>query len=373
MSFFNIRMLIAALLFSSVVVDAAERKIFLEENFKDGVNEDSEELWQWDYTSQGTSTGMMYGEGDIYEISDETYMSDRSSLRLNFNGRNNFCNICGGVDYELTTTEDELLCFQFGNQAHQKSVYNKTAEFSTWPIVSERGDTACIAKTRPNMDNVGGVDIDSKLTDTVHLPNKCGVNGTVGGNIDRRSDCNRAVNYLKGVSAADLSFGETISRRFYMYVPLETELPEVTFKLGYSYWAREGESLRSATLKISTQRGNSLELSMPSGTTTTIGRDVFKLTKGKWFYFEEIFTRESALGRIDATYTLYASPEDQYSNEPIIVDSNFNLGELRKMTIGGNWQHFNEVSGYVYFDNILISNMYAGPVNRPLMPDVVLE
>ncbi|MEO1580986.1 MAG: hypothetical protein AAFR91_04015, partial [Pseudomonadota bacterium] len=199
--------------------------------------------------------------------------------------------------------------------------------------------------------------------DTMRIPFQCGVNGQVTNDPGRRSDCNKAINYLVNVRPTDLDFGETLSRRFYLYIPSVTTLPNITFKLGYSRWQRQGESSRNATLKLSVQRDLRVTLTAPNS--ESINVDAFA-PKDRWIYFEETFRRESGPGVRDGSYRLYMGPADESLatlTTPILVRSGFELGQLTAISTHGNWQHTNAVSGSVYFDEIVIAKGFVGPEN----------
>jgi hypothetical protein len=90
----------------------------------------------------------------------------------------------------------------------------------------------------------------------------------------------------------------------------------------------------------------------------------------KWYYYEELFVRESSEGAGDAEYHLYFGALDDNIGEPVISRTDFNIGELKDISMHGNWQHYNDVSGYIYFDDILMSDGYVGPAgySRPVAP-----
>lgn len=377
--------------------------VFFEETFGDELDADSSSAyllgadeaetkqllsnsdWGWgsDFDND-PSTGVRYGEGDIYDISTTESYSDGVSLRMNFAGRNGYCNICGGNEYTIDYVDSTSACFNYDGSAHEAYVFNKSNDFSKWAISSDSNNRICINTSTGLIaggiyDSADTVADGFAVGDAIQLPNLCGTNGSVGGNINRRSDCNLNINYLDNVSSDDLGYGESISRRFYLYIPSDTVLPGTTLKLGYSYWQRYGASQRSSTIKVSVQRGGTMELSMPGGSkyAQSASSDVFKIVRDQWMYFEEVFTRESSQGATDASYEVYASVVGDYDPEPIATESGFELGALKKMSIAGNWQHNNDVSGYAYFDNILISDTKAGPVIKPVLgtpgPSVVIE
>lgn len=355
------------ILLASFSSQAQDSEILFEEDFSDPINGNPNPIWSWNL-QEGKRDGMMLGENDIYQVvKGEQFISHRASLRMNFSGRNGLCNTCGGEYVEVASISDGKACVSSQVEKHEDYVYNLSNEFSTWKVVESSGGT-CFDTQSPKQPSIGNATSVVEVGDAIFLPNICGETGTVGRNIDRRSDCDKAINQLQGVSSTNLDYGETISRRFYLYIPKETTLPDVTFKLGYSTWQRPDESFRYSTLKISVQRDLTLELHTPDGgkyVRSASSSDAFMVPRDEWVYFEEIFTKESSPESSDASYTLYVNPIDEEGTNPITHVDNFVLGDLRGMSIGGNWQHMNDVEGYIYFDNIVISKSKVGQVNRP--------
>ncbi|WP_347330105.1 hypothetical protein [Marinimicrobium locisalis] len=356
------------ILSASFASQAQDADILFKEDFSEPINGNPNPVWSWNL-EEGKRDGMMLGENDIYRVVEgEQFVSHRKSLRMNFAGRNDLCNTCGGEYLEVTSVSDGEACTRADPDGYESYVYNLSNQFSTWNIIDSPEGQLCFNAKSAKEPSIGDAESSVKVGDAIFLPNICGETGTVGRNIDRRSDCDKAINQLDGVSSKQLDFGETLSRRFYLFIPPETVLPDVTFKLGYSTWQRPGEGFRYSTLKISVQRDLTLELHTPDGgkyVRSGSSLDAFTVPKDKWIYFEEVFTRESSADSKDASYTLYVSPIDDLDREPITHVDNFVLGELRGMSVGGNWQHMSDVKGYVYFDNIVISKSKVGQVNRP--------
>ena len=298
----------------------------------------------------------MFGPNDIYSITDDMAHSGSKSWRLNFGGRNGWCNVCGSSTINLSGQDIAAGCISISKSPIGSLVFNKSNGFSVWEVASQTNNTACIrfgSSAGESLFDAAQVNEG----DEFKLPNKCGVNGTVGGSTTRRSDCNKAINYFLGTVETDFEYGEDLSRRFYMYIPSDTVLPDITLKLGYTHFKKDGPTY-SSTLKISVQRGMNLELSTPKGPV------VLKETvpKDEWVYFEEVFTRESSSGASDGRYRLWVSPADAYSPEPIRDEQGLEIGKLIDMSFNGNFQHYTDSSGYVYFDDLKIGNEYAGPV-----------
>lgn len=347
-------------------VMASAQTILFEEQFKDEITGDPQPVWSWDLRGD-VREGMMVGPDDIYEVVEgEHYLSHRRALRMNFKGRNNLCNTCGGEYTEIDQLEDGKACMTVKPDTYEDRVYNLTNYFSVWEVSENSETRICVSNEQRIASSIYNEASSLSKGDAIYVPYECGVSGVIGKDVNRKSDCNKAVNYLDGIDSDQVGYGETVSRRFYIYIDEGAVLPNSTFKLGYSRWWHEEGKAYNSKLKISTQRDMSLQLNMPNREPDNT-RGSFYVPVGEWVYFEELFTRESSENADDAVYKLWASPIDEYTPEPLIHVEGFKLGKLFDMSIGGNWQHHNDVKGYVYFDNIKISKEHIGPVNRPIV------
>ena len=77
-----------------------------------------------------------------------------------------------------------------------------------------------------------------------------------------------------------------------------------------------------------------------------------------------MFERESVKGAADGSYKMYWGKAGQTDGIPAVEQDNIEVGEFIDLSINGNWQHSNEVSGYVYFDDVRITNFYQGDTAR---------
>ncbi len=355
--------LISALVFGFANVSQA--KVFFEDNFENGsVNASPSPKWSWKapISAGNISSGMMYSDNnsDIYSVSSKVANAGKHSLRLDFNGRNNWCNMCGSKTVKLTQSDVNSGCVSVTGAPWHNVLYNKTNGFSTWQITNSSSNKVCF-KDGKAVNNSLTTNNRLAAGDEIKIPYQCGINGIVGRNKDRRSDCDKAINYLNGQTASDLGYGQTLSRRFYMYIPKETVLPGVTLKLGYSHF-RRGGSLVNYTLKLSTQRNSTISLTAPGGKYNT-NSSGYAVQKGVWHYFEEVFKRESSASANDGSYKLYtgAVTKGDKLKTPHVSQNNLKLGSFVDMSFMGNFQHFNDAKGYIYFDDILISDSYVGP------------
>lgn len=312
--------------------------------------------WAWEAPySESNRFGMMFGERDIYSVSDKVANSGRSSLRINFNGRNNFCNICGSET--LTVTESNLVdgCFDTSGE-REDAIYNSDNAFSVWQVRSSSPSRVCVDMSAPIEQPLLDIAPNIALGDELKLPYVCGVNGSIGSNISRRSDCDLAINYLEGIRPTDFEFGETLSRRMYVYIPSETILPSVTIKLGYAKFEAS-----NIVPFVSSSRGARFEID-GNAILGFLQTDLF-FERNRWMYIEEVYTRETAANADDGRFLLYAGFAGDDLTIPVLSASGLRFGELKSLSIIGNWPHRNEASGYLYIDDVAVGNEYIGPVD----------
>jgi len=333
---------------------------FFEEDFEAGsINSQPNPVWSWKVAASDSNVvkSMMYGSSgqDIYSVSDTVSFTGKYSLRLNFAGRNNWCNQCGSVEVAVNSGDIAVGCVAVTGGPWNNVIFNKSNGFSSWAVTRQDSGQVCFNTTTP----IGGSTYETSGFadgDLIKVPYQCGVNGIVGRRINRRSDCNKAINYLDGVLASHLGLGETLARRFYIFIPSGTVLPDNTLKLGYSHY-RKGGRLAASTLKLSVSRGLTLSLAAPGGNFV----NGYAIQKDKWYYFEEIFTRETSTEGSDGKYVLYVAPAGEAVTAPQLIQTEVTIGELKDMSINGNFQHNNDASGFIYFDAIVIKDAFIGP------------
>ncbi|MEL7310237.1 MAG: hypothetical protein AAFN07_01890 [Pseudomonadota bacterium] len=358
---------IAALLLLSGNAQS-QSEILFEEDFESGGFGGPEPSgWAWRNAPTSASnieTAMMRGANeDVYSVTRTRPYRGSYSMQMDFSGRNNWCNICGSTDVTLTSTTASTGCFSASvDGPYGDDMYNLSNGFSRWRVSSVNGRQICVDTDNPAGDPVFAGAATLRTGDNIKVPRRCGVNGSIGGQPGRRSDCNRAINYLDGISSSDLGYGETISRRFYLFMPSQSVLPEITMKIGYGSWRRSGSGVSNSEFNLSVQRNLQLVVRLPTGNLVVSQSNA---SRDNWMYFEESWTRESGPGRNDGSYRAYMGRADAPVNQlttPVVVEQGIEVGELVRLSIAGNWQHNREVSGYVYFDDIVIAKGYVGPI-----------
>ncbi len=329
--------------------------------------------WQTPFDPVSNVFGMMFGEGDIYTRSLAYKHSGKYSLRLNFAGRNNFCNVCisGSKTFFMKSGENDRTFFQDNAGTDltaefpelpdsQMRVYNSTDRWARWQVQSVTGDRLDFVGNAPFQNDLQG-DGDFDDGDEIRIVKICNSG-------DRRSDCNLGINYLREgggnpVSAAHFPFGGTLARRMYIYVPSETIMPNIGIKLGYAHFKKGGPP-KAHFLILMVQRNSSLEVDQ-LGIAGKYFAKILPIEKNRWYYIEEVFKRESALGASDGTFELYAAPAGADASVPLRVNTGIEYGDLSDISIVGNWQKTNEDAGSMYFDDVAIATSKIGPVPNP--------
>lgn len=342
------------------VVSAEDFAIFFHDDFEGAdIDDNPRPVWSWETPYSKTSPyGMMYGEGDIYS-NKQVNVGGRSSrvLSLNFNGRNGFCNICGSATHFIKDFELREQCFSVNGGPFSNKLFNKDGGFTTWRLTSIDSSKVCFNGEAPIEGSLLG-DNFIEPGDELKIPFQCGISGSIGGAEDRRSDCNLAINYLNGIDREHFEPNMTLARRMYLYIPKSTEMPGSGLKLGYTVFQKTGENPVSIIPVILTSRNSSLEVD---------GNKYFgykftdyRFERDKWHYLEEVWTRESREGGFDGTYKLYAGEVGSDTSTPLLSLTEIEYGDIKKLSIIGNWQHKNEAIGSIYIDNVMVANRFIG-------------
>ena len=329
--------------------------------------------WKAPYSAPSNLYGMMFGEGDMYTRSLAHKYSGKYSLRLDFEGRNNFCNSCiSGIKtvfmksglsnqtyFQDNAGTDHTL--NFGTLPDpQIRVYNKSDNWARWQVSSVAVDRLNFVGNSPAQNDMGG-DGDFDAGDEIKIVKMCGVS-------ERRHDCDLAINYLENFSApVHFPYGGTLARRMYFYLPSSTQLPDIGIKLGYVHFKKGGPYAVFPAIMI---RSGVSKLEMANG-----GMYAYDwggtIKKDTWYYLEEVYTRESASGANDARYQLWLAeaglPEVLKADE-----TGFNIGSFIDMSIVGNFQNMENATGSIYFDDVAIATSRIGPIepggNLPVVP-----
>ena len=154
------------------------------------------------------------GEGDLHNITNTESWSGSRSLFFNYNGRNSLCNTCGttqvvqdaahdDVDYLVADDGADLVATT--GAAVGRYVFNENDGFARWRISGVVNENA--VNDRLNLTPVSpGVTDGASMVPTIdagdeaQVARRCGVDGTNGGQIDKRSDCNGAALWFGSVA-----------------------------------------------------------------------------------------------------------------------------------------------------------------------------
>lgn len=321
------------------------------------------------------------GQGKLFDVVKDTAHTGQYSLRFNYDGLNGFCNTCGftartnkaGNDNGSyftdaagsDLTQDPILA------AKDRFVFNMNG-FSKWRILSiQNKDTLNDGLSLENILNgVDGTPAQFNSGDTALILRVCGVDGTIGGDINRRSDCDRAISYFGGVSQ---KAGESIYRRLYFMIDKNATLPIVQ-KL--RYWVPTEGSLYVTVNKDSTNPAPYLQIGgVIPGMPRIVRPEGALVEPGIWYYLEEEFKAETALGANDGEYRLWFSKSGEETDTPIIEWVEIGLKPVARASFWGNHQHFEDSHGYWYIDDFKIGSVRAGPAggSPPLPPTVTMQ
>jgi hypothetical protein len=368
--------MIVSLFFVCATVQA---ETLFEEDFEAPLSSSAQPKWSWKaaFHPDTNPYGMTYGKGDIYERSQTVTYTGSWSLRLNFEGRNGFCNTCGmetrtqksgysDTTYFVDSEGANLTLSPYDEPDLTRPVFNKSDFFAKWAPSSVSNGEATNDKLEfaggsPVSNNLGG-DGDFDAGDEIKICKKCGVDGSIGGDINRRSDCNLAINYLQNLAPEDHPAGGSIFRRFYFYMPSTTTMPNITIKLGY--FTTAGGSLIanifSPDANDTSGRGRQVEVDGMgySGTGVHVEHDT-------WYYIEEEFERESSDSANDGEYRMWVcKASDEAPGDPKVEFTKLDLRQVKAISIIGNWPHMNDCAGYFYIDAVKIDTTRIGHITQ---------
>ena len=357
------------------IVPVAVATTLYEQDFEEGILSQgiSNPVW----SLKDTSLGPLVGPGRMFEVISGHAHTGQYSLRFNYDGLNGICNLCGATSRTHKIGYDNAPYFidEGGNNlteapffaAINRFVYNKDNGYSKWRITSVDSkdavnDMLSLEKVKNSID---GQTNQFSNGDNVLIARACGVDGTVGKDINRRSDCNRVISYFSGVSQNP---GQSIYRRLYFEIDNGAVLPE-TQKL--RYWVPTEGSLY---VTIVEDRKNPFPRLSIGGVIPGMPRIVKPegghIEPGTWYYLEEQFKAETSSGANDGEYRLWFSKSGSETNLPFIEWVGIGLKPVKNASLWGNHQHFKDANGYWYIDDFKIANIRIGPesATRPNSP-----
>lgn len=315
------------------------------------------------------ATAATHGAGNFFEVVEGNAHSGQYSLRFNYEGRNGICNTCGettrrqktpssGVNYFLDSISADLTQSPIF-AATDRLVYNKSDGWSKWRIVSVDSQEAANDKLSliKLQGGIGTAKNSFNSDDVVGIFRQCDVDGTIGGNIKRRSDCDVAINYFDGISQ---SLGESVFRRVYLMIDPKTTVP---YNQKLRYW---NSTNGPVYLVVRKNPGYDRIFPYVEGLNTLGGPSYIdtgiSMIPGVWYYVEEEFKAQTSAGVADGEYRLWFATAGEETDTPVIEQSGLNLGVVKSASLWGNHQHFTDSSGYWYIDDLKISNVRVGPM-----------
>ena len=325
--------------------------------------------------------GEKIGRNNLFDVVSDVSHSGQYSLRFNYDGRNGICNMCGGKTRVQKSNYDNTNFFidSLGGDltadpifaAAGRFIYNTTSGFSKWRILSidnqdAVNDKLSLELTKNSIDNSSN---NFSTGDNVNIYRQCGVDGSVGGNVVRRSDCNVAINYLN-LSGASQVAGQSLYRRVYLRVTADAVLPN---DQKFRYWVTE-----TGPVWLQSRVDSSGNVFLWVGAVSVGGpaftRPDITLDRDTWYYIEEEFKARSSSSANDGEYRLWVSKSGDENNVPLIELTGLALGIVTRTSLWGNHQHNGDSHGFWYIDDFAISNSRLGPINgqpRPSSPSSI--
>lgn len=378
----NLRTCLIAAILLSVTGSVIGENVYYENDFESGtfLMDTPNPVW---FTKNPADA---FGSGNLFDMSTSTSHSGQYSLRFDYAGRNGFCNICGStatyqqsgydsVGYFIDEAGNDLVTDPF-LAAPERIVYNRTNRFSKWRIDSINNQNNINDKLTMTLLNDGIGDVTGQFNsgDLTLITRVCGVDGLIGGNIDRRSDCDQAIYWFIGDTQ---QYGESIFRR--VYLKPDIKVPPYHQKL--NYWRPEGGG--EIVLFAETDLGDSTSIHAMLHGLKEYGAPIdnylpnITFKSGVWYYIEQEYEAQSGPGIYDGAYRLWLYESDKESSIPILEVTNLALPPVGDTSFWGNHQHETDSYGSWFIDDIKISNSKIGPTSNtggdiaPPMPPVV--
>ena len=340
--------------------------VFFSEDFESELSEfvQPQPVWSWQAKWTPVKSGMPYGGGDYYDRTTTIAHRGQYSMKLNYNGRNDFGNTCisagsvtkihgGGVGNTFVADDgSDLATVLNGAGAESGSyVWNKTAYFERWTVATVSGDTLTFQGGVPSGPGINGKGTGQfSPGDIVKIGRICDPG-------ERRSDMNLTENKLTAHTSNDFPAGGSIFTRLYFYIPGKTKMPGITQKL----------------IRVS-PRGEQARCSydVSRGVLGCCGSTGGAVPKDKWLYVEMQLKSASAKGADDGICRAWFAEDGVIDVKPFANETNhtyFSIqGPADFVTIGANNQNMQDAIGEIYYDDIVISSERVGPMALPGAP-----
>ena len=321
-----------------------------------------------------------FGTGNLFEVVTGNAHSGSYSLRFNYEGRNGVCNMCGSTARVQMSTSSPANYFldDQGNDltldpilaSPGRIVYNTDDGFSKWQITSVTSQNSLNDKlllTKIN-DGIGAASNIFKSGDKINIYRQCGVDGKVGTDVTRRSDCNIGITYFTKVTQ---NYGESIFRRIYVKIDKNTVLP-YTQKL--RYWQLDSGGIYLVVRHVDTGRIFPYVEGLAGHNGPSFIDTNIDMKTGVWYYVEEQFKANSDPTTSDGEYRLWFAESGKEAVKPVIELTGLDISPVKAASLWGNFQHHEDASGYWYLDDLAISTTRIGPTDippRPMPPSII--
>ena len=388
----TIKSLVGIIIILTIIVPfSTAAEIYLQDDFEDGSfdvgSANPQPIWYW---PDNDNTG---GPNAWWKISDTSAHASNYSIKLDYLARNGFANHCGiKTTYQKNGYNDTYLVEFDGKDFTDPAngyvgsgnivgryVWDETKNFTKWQVIgvsttNSPNDTLNLTLIAPGPNYDETVTIESG--DECKVARECGVDGSIcisSGDIclRRRNDCNGHIIYLQGYNNSTFPYGTIIYRRFYLKFSADYIRPISTQKIAYagtigipgnSMWGT-CTVLGSGTKALAT--GNHLGWNSYDGYPLPIELE-------QWYYFEDMHKSESALGAGNGEYKAWFAKAGENPGEPKLHLQNITFPPLGTniggMSIWGNKQTYEDMQGYAYVDDIVISSDRIGPTESIVQP-----
>lgn len=331
-------------------------------------------------------TGAGYVSDDLYTLTTEQAHSGTQCLRLNCEGRNGYANTAiqntgltvfkvhdtsgahNGVLYFLDDTGYNIdTVFAVGDR-----IYNRSNGYSLWEIdsfatVNATNDKAILTKLSDPIDGTAAVFNSGDLISITVAPSNLVTSTPPVITDTRRNDTNafEALMYNPDTAGEPyLAAGESYFKRYYFRFNL-TVPPWTGMKMGY--FGAGGTTPVMPVLRCPDGTPSSMILVMntnPYG--SNYDAPLGSVANDVWYYMEVEYRSSTVPGANDGILNVWlaesgSEPIDSSTPDLTTTDNELVvLSNSAKFALWGNTQHWNDITGSIYIDDVIISNEWNG-------------
>ena len=332
------------------------------------------------------------GSGALFELTSADAHSGSYSLKFDYDGLNGFCNACGllnytadsslnNADYFIDSAGNDLADTTDSGPSAQpgRIVFDLSGGFSRWQIDAVTNENAVNDRLNLSLLDAGiHGETGINASEEIGIAKQCDVDGTIGGEIDRRSDCNKAIIWFGNIDSSQ-NYGESVFRRVYVkaeiltptihqkinywrtpsitgYFPDGTDMPNGEVVLFADANATSSKPLRPVLTGLNPFGGAGYFEPGVEGMST----DVMSFERGVWYYVEQEFKAESAPGAADGAYRLWLAKSGEETDTPVLEVTGLTMPPVDATSFWGNVQHWTHSYGVWYIDDMKIANTRIG-------------